>query len=202
MSAEAARALRPGVFLDRDGTLNEDVDFLRTPDELVLLPGVVEAVRALNAADFRVAVVTNQSGIARGFLDEAALERIHAELERRLARGGARLDGIYHCPHHPTQGEAPYRMRCSCRKPEPGLLQRAARELSIDLAQSFVIGDSVRDLEAGARLGVAGILVATGKGVRERELLGRLRDPPPRLASDLGQAVELLLADRRRPQGR
>lgn len=183
---------RPAVFLDRDGTLNEEVDFLRDPADLRLLPGAAEAVARLNEAGLACVVVTNQSGIARGLLDEADLAVIHAELERGLAEGGARLDALYHCPHHPDFGE---RIDCDCRKPRPGLLRRAAGDLGLDLRQSFVVGDSLRDLEAGAALGVPGLLVESGKpvpaGARERH----------EVVPDLAAAVERILErSRQRPR--
>lgn len=196
-------AQRAAVFLDRDGTLNEEVDFLTDPDELVLVPGAGAAVRALNDAGLAAVVVTNQSGIARGLLDEAGLARIHARLAELLAAQGARIDAWYFCPHHPDEGAPPYRGPCECRKPAPGMLVRAARELGLDLRRSWVVGDSLRDLEAGAALGVPGVLVATGKGERERAKLAGRPGPPPHLAADLAAAVRLVLAgDRRDAQGR
>lgn len=185
---------RPAVFLDRDGTLVEDVDFLTEPDQLVLLPGAAAAVRALNEAGVAVALVTNQSGVARGLLDEERLRHVHERLAEMLAEGGARLDGIWYCPHHPDEGEPPYRAACECRKPAPGLLRAAADALDLDLARSFVVGDSVRDVEAGAALGVPGILVATGNGARQRASLGRVTGPAPRFAPDLAAAVRMVLA--------
>ncbi len=179
---------RPAVFLDRDGTLNVDVDFLDDPAELVLIDGAAEAVLALNEAGFVVAVVTNQSGIARGYLDEARLAEIHGRLEAELGAAGAHLDGIFYCPHHPTEGAPPYRRPCECRKPAPGLLRAATEELDLDLSRSFVIGDSPRDIEAGAALGVPGYLV----GDSARQL------PPGATAirvADLATAVEHLLRE-------
>lgn len=190
---------RPAVFLDRDGTINVEVDYLADPADLELLPGVPAAVAALNRADFRVVVVTNQSGIARGVLDEAALETIHDALTARLARAGARVDAIYHCPHHPTEGVPPWRASCECRKPRPGMLVRAAAELGLDLTRSWIVGDSVRDLEAGAALGVPGILVATGKGALERASLARIAAPTPLFLPDLPAAVRHILAASGRP---
>lgn len=183
-----SEAGRPAVFLDRDGTLNEEVDFLRDPAELRLLPGVADAVRRLNEAGLVCVVVTNQSGIARGLLDEADLAVIHAELERQLAGGGARLDALYHCPHHPDFGE---RVDCDCRKPRPGLLRRAAQDLDLDLARSVVIGDSPRDLEAGAALGIPGLLVESGKPI------GAAARARYEVVPDLAAAATRVLAGRR-----
>jgi D-glycero-D-manno-heptose 1,7-bisphosphate phosphatase len=179
---------RPAVFLDRDGTINREVDFLSDPTELELLPGAAQAIARLNEAEWAVVVVTNQSGIARGFLDEERLAEIHGALETLLEMEGAKLDAIYFCPHHPTVGEDPYRLDCSCRKPAPGMILRAAVELGLDLRASWIVGDSLRDLDAGAAAGVRGILVGTGKKESlEEESEGR------RGARDLNEAVEIVL---------
>jgi D-glycero-D-manno-heptose 1,7-bisphosphate phosphatase len=139
---------RRAVFLDRDGTIVRDPGFLRSPDEVRLLPGAGGAIRALREAGYAIVVVTNQSGLARGLLDEATLGLVHARLEHLLRREGAALDGIYWCPHHPGEGSPPLRIDCECRKPKPGLLLRAVAELSLDPGRSFSAGDSPRDLEA------------------------------------------------------
>lgn len=171
MSAPGSSVGRPAVFLDRDGTLTVESDWVRRPEELVLLPGAAQAVAELARAGFLVVVVTNQSAVARGMIDERELAAIHARFEELLAAGGARVDGIYFCPHHPTEGVGVYRRECACRKPKAGLLVRAAEELGIEFARSWVVGDARRDLEAGARVGVRGVMVATGKGEREFEAL-------------------------------
>jgi D-glycero-D-manno-heptose 1,7-bisphosphate phosphatase len=139
----------PAVFLDRDGTINEDVDFLIHPDQLRLIAGVPTALRRLNQAGWPVVVITNQSAVARGMASEGDLAKIHDGLRTMLSAQGIHLDGIYYCPHHPEIGEAPYRRICDCRKPLPGLLQQAARELNLDLAASVMIGDGLRDLGGG-----------------------------------------------------
>lgn len=183
-----ARSLRPAVFLDRDGTVNREVDYLADPGELELLPGAAEAIARWNDAGWLVVVVTNQSGIARGILSEERLREIHDRLALILAERGAVIDAFHHCPHHPEIGEPPYRCDCDCRKPAPGMLLRAAAELSIDLSRSWIIGDSFRDLEAGAAAGVPGILVATGKPDQlETE------HPDRRAARDLLHAAVIVL---------
>ena len=170
MRSPAARA----VFLDRDGTLVDELGFLRRASDVRLVPGAAEGVRLFNLAGLRTVVVTNQSGIARGLLDERDLEQVHARLRDLLAREGARLDAILHCPHHPEEGEPPLRCVCACRKPAPGLLLEAARRFALELRASWIVGDGLRDLEAGRRAGLAGgLLVLTGKGPAE---LGHLRD--------------------------
>lgn len=182
--------MRRAVFLDRDGTLVDELGFLRRAQDLRLLPGAAEGVRLFNQAGWRTVVVTNQSGIARGLLDERALAEVHARLADELARSGARLDAILHCPHHPEHGEPPLRRACACRKPAPGLILEAARRDELDLAASWTIGDSLRDLEAGRRAGLAGgVLVLTGKGRAELERA----DEPIRSAADLPAAARAIL---------
>lgn len=154
-----ARPGRRAVFLDRDGTVVRDPGFLREPDRLEILPGAPAALRALAAGGFALVVVTNQSAVARGLLDEQTLERIHARLRAVLSREGVHLDGIFACPHHPTEGVPPYRTACSCRKPAPGLLLRAAERLDLDLGSSFGIGDRERDVEAALAAGARAIAI-------------------------------------------
>jgi D-glycero-D-manno-heptose 1,7-bisphosphate phosphatase len=191
---------KPGraVFLDRDGTLVDELGYLARPEDLRLLPGAAEGVRRLNEAGWRAVVVTNQSGIARGLFGPGELDAVHARLAQELALSGAHLDGIYSCPHHPEHGTGPLRQVCACRKPAPGLLLTAARELGLDLAASWIVGDSLRDLEAGARAGLAGgILVLTGKGRDEHEQLAPGTNV--RTAPDLPAAVQAILAGAQGP---
>jgi len=184
---------RPAVFLDRDGTLVREVDYLRTAAQLRLLRGAADAIRRLNEAGLAVVLATNQSGIGRGLFTEAELQAVNDELQRRLAARGARLDAIYYCPHHPGAAVPIYRKRCRCRKPAPGLLLRAARDLDLDLSRSFAVGDSARDIEAGARAGCRTILVRTGYGARtEADLATAVRNVA-RLAD---QAIAMLDAEK------
>jgi D-glycero-D-manno-heptose 1,7-bisphosphate phosphatase len=150
---------RRAVFLDRDGVVVEDVGYLRSPDQLRLLPGAAEAIRRLREAGYLAIVVTNQSGVARGYFGEEDVRRAHAALEEMLRAAGTKLDAIYYCPHHPTEGEPPYRVACSCRKPEPGMLLQAAADLGIDLKASALIGDKPSDVEAAHRAGCRAALV-------------------------------------------
>lgn len=154
-----ARTTTPGVFVDRDGTLIREVGYLSRREQIEVLPRVPEAIRLLRQQGLKVAVITNQSAVARGFITEEELQQIHRELEKQLARDGAFLDGIYYCPHHPTEGKEPYRILCYCRKPNLGLAQRAAGELNLDVARSYVVGDQTSDMELAARLGTKGILI-------------------------------------------
>ena len=158
---------RPAAFLDRDGTVIREVDYLRAVDQLRLLPGAATAIAALNESELVVVILTNQSGIAQGLLTEEDLAEIHQEMTRRLARRGAKVEAIYYCPHHPEATVARYRKNCDCRKPAAGLLRRAARELDLDLARSYAIGDRARDLGSGRRAGCATVLVRTGYGANE-----------------------------------
>ena len=156
---EGPMAKLPVAFVDRDGTLIREVGTLCHIKQLEVLPGVPDAVRLLRRLGVRVVMVTNQSAVARGFITEEALCQIHHELESRLARDGAYLDGIYYCPHHPTEGEHPYRGPCRCRKPNIGLVERACSDLGLDASGSYVIGDQVSDMELAARIGAKGILI-------------------------------------------
>lgn len=155
------------MFIDRDGTLIEEAGYLNRLDRLVFFPYTVDAVRAFNRANLAVVLITNQGGIAKGLLDEAFLEQAHGVIRDRLRAGGASIDGIFYCPHHPNGTIEHLRVRCDCRKPQPGLLKQAARELDLDLARSFVIGDRVKDMEAGRAVGARTVLVRTGYGAEE-----------------------------------
>lgn len=191
--ARAGARPRPAVFLDRDGTLITELDYLADPDALELVPGAGEALALLGRAGFARVVVTNQSGIARGLFDHATLERVHARLRAALARDGGELELVRVCPHHPELGAPPWRRVCACRKPEPGLILEAARELELDLARSWVVGDAWRDLEAGRRAGVSGrVLVLTGKGRATRAELSAEELDGVLVASDVGAAARLI----------
>jgi len=183
-------SLRPAVFLDRDGTLNVERDLVRTPQDLVLHVGTGEALRALQDQGFALIVVTNQSARARGQLSEQELNTIHARLSELLLESGVTLDGIFHCPHHPTEGEPPLRADCECRKPAPGMFFEAASQLGIDLKRSWMIGDDVRDIVAGGRAGVRSLLVQTGKGERSSAQL-----PKTKLMPNLAAAAAHVIAE-------
>lgn len=185
------------MFIDRDGTLTDEVGYVNHPSRLRLLPRSAEAIRRLNAAGVPAVVVTNQAGIARGYFSEDVLTAVNEMLVARLAAAGARLDGIYVCSHHPTEGEPPYRARCECRKPKAGLLTRAASELGLDLARSTMIGDKASDLVPGRTVGAASVLVLTGYGLGEWEHRRESFEvKPDHVADDLLDAVEWILAVR------
>jgi histidinol-phosphate phosphatase family protein len=187
------------VFLDRDGTINEEVGYLDRIDKLRLIPGAAEAIRLLNAAGLKVVVVTNQSGVARGLFTEAFVVEVHRTLAERLERQGARIDRFDYCPHHPTEGSARYRRACPCRKPEPGMLLKAAAALAIDLGRSYVVGDTPRDLETARRVGARGILVRTGYGAEHLETVSAGGTDAAHIADDLLAAVRWILAGADRP---
>ncbi len=153
----ASNAARPAAFLDRDGVLNVDHGYVHRPDQITWNAGAAEAVRLLNTAGYLVIVVTNQSGVARGFYDETAVKELHAYMREELAHNGARVDAFYYCPHHPEGTVAAYAVACRCRKPGIGLLERAARDFAIDRARSVLIGDTDADMEAARAFGIAGL---------------------------------------------
>lgn len=161
------RGLQPAVFLDRDGTLIEDPGYLRDPAKVCLLPGAAEAIVALRAASFQIVVVTNQSGVARGLLNEICLAAIHDRMRQMLAADGATLDGLYYCPYHPDGVVQAYRKESDWRKPSCGMLLEAAKDLRIDLARSWMIGDSPRDVEAGRRAGCRTVLLGSAAVAEE-----------------------------------
>lgn len=156
-------ALHRAAFVDRDGVINEERHYVHRAADFVLLPGAVEGLRRLQAAGFRLVVVTNQAGIGRGLYTEADYRALTDHMRRLLAGEGISLAGVYHCPHHPTHGLGAYRVRCDCRKPGPGMLLRAASELGLDLSGSVLVGDKRSDLDAGRAAGVGRcVLVASG----------------------------------------
>jgi D-glycero-D-manno-heptose 1,7-bisphosphate phosphatase len=166
------------VFLDRDGTLIEEVGYLDRVERVELYPWTIDAVRSFNRAGFRVVLVSNQSGVARGFFTEAVVDDVHRYMAELLAAGGARIDAYYYCPHHPDGKVAGYALACDCRKPNPGLVERAVRELGVDPARSFVVGDRWLDVALARRVGARGVLVRTGYGATEES------KPPAGLAAD------------------
>lgn len=153
---------RRAVFLDRDGTMIEDVDYLTEVEQIRILPGVPAALRRLREAGYLLLVVTNQSAVARGMLTEAKLADIHAELNRRLAADGAEVDAFYYCPHLPDGVVEGYARVCDCRKPAAGLFRRAAREWGVETERSYAVGDSERDVQAGRAAGCFSIRLGAG----------------------------------------
>ncbi|MGQ9689153.1 MAG: D-glycero-alpha-D-manno-heptose-1,7-bisphosphate 7-phosphatase [Desulfobaccales bacterium] len=179
---------RPAVFLDRDGTINEEMGYINHLSRFRLLPEAAPAIRRLNEAGIPVVVVTNQSGAARGYFPYSLVEEVHDRLRRLLHEADARLDAIYTCLHAPDAG-------CACRKPRPGLLLQAARDLNLDLSRSFLVGDRYLDIQTAVNAGVQGILVLTGYGLGEYEhLRASSQAQPVHVAADLPAAVEFILS--------
>lgn len=158
---------RPAVFLDRDGTLIEERGYLDRMDLLSIFPWTGDALRLLNRAGFATVVVTNQSAIARGMIDEPFLRQVHREIDRRLAP--ARIDAFYHCPHLTDARVEQYRRACTCRKPHPGMIEAACRDLDLDVSRSFMVGDRWLDVRCGHAAGARPLLVRTGHGGHEEE---------------------------------
>lgn len=180
---------KPAVFLDRDGTVCEEVGYLSQVKNLRLIPGSAQAIRQIREAGWKVVIISNQSGVARGYLSEETVLTIHGALKKMLQQQDAEVDGIYYCPHHP-QGNPPYNIQCSCRKPESGMLVKAARELQIDLNKSIVIGDKYSDVLTAQRLNIPGILVLTGFGKSERDKYqSNWVKEPAHIAENLSEAV-------------
>lgn len=186
----------PAVFLDRDGTICEEVGYVNHLDRLRVYPWSAKAIRKLNRAGLRVIVITNQSGVARGYFSEKLVRQVHQKISRELAAHRARLDAFYYCPHHPRAPRGPYRKDCRCRKPSIGMLERAAKRFHIDLKSSYVVGDSYRDMQVGFNAGARTILVKTGYGRGEYEhQLRRWPRRPDGIEENLLKAVEKILGE-------
>jgi D-glycero-D-manno-heptose 1,7-bisphosphate phosphatase len=182
--------LKRAVFLDRDGTINEEKDYLHRIEDFEFIPGASEAIRRLKKAGFLVIVVTNQSGVARGYYTLDDVKILHRYMLRELEAAGASVDGIYVCPHHPVEGVGEYLRECDCRKGRPGMLLRAAEEHGIDLSRSFMIGDKAADVEAGEAAGCLPLLVLTGYGRAES---AKLSSDRVRRFADLTAAADFIL---------
>jgi D-glycero-D-manno-heptose 1,7-bisphosphate phosphatase len=186
---------RPAVFLDRDGTINEEMGYINHPSRFVLLDGVGEALSALNRSGFLVMVMTNQSGVARGYFPLELLTEIHERMKGLLALKGARIDAVYFCPHHPDGVVPEYSFGCDCRKPKTGMFRQAMQDFDIELERSFVVGDRLKDMEFAKACGVTGVMVETGYGKGEIEyLLPASPHKPAKIAANLGEAVEWILS--------
>jgi D,D-heptose 1,7-bisphosphate phosphatase len=195
----------PAIFLDRDGTINEEAGFLDSLEKLHLIPGVAGAIRMINESGFKAIVVTNQGGVARGIFDEEMVLATHQRLQQMLQEKGAWIDAFFYCPHHPTEGRGIYLKDCPCRKPAPGMLLRAKNELMVELEDSWIIGDTLKDIEAGAKVGVKGVLVKTGYGSETAAQLadGTLHSEnailyrPIKITADLEEAVLWIIMKQR-----
>ena len=187
--------LQPAVFIDRDGTISEEVGYVNHVSRYRVFPFAARAVRALNEAGWLAVLVTNQAGVARGYFEEEMIGRVHGALAAELEKEGARLDAVYYCPHHPSVGEPPYRFDCDCRKPRPGLIRRAAAELGIDLSRSWMVGDRYSDTELARNAGVRAAFVLTGYGRGEHEHQSRAwKHRPDLVAENLLEAVRKIIS--------
>lgn len=178
------------IFLDRDGTIIEDVGYLNNPQDIKFIPGSIEAIKKLNEAGYKVIIITNQAGVARGLIIENMLQTLDKTIQKELLNGGAQIDAIYYCPHHAEHGHYPYKQECGCRKPEPGMILKAAKDHNIDLSQSWMIGDKKSDIEAGQAAGTKTILVLTGQGKEHKDKLAKQTE---HLAENLLEAAKIIL---------
>lgn len=180
------------VFLDRDGTLNEEVNYLHRKEDLRILDGVPEAIRILREAGYRIVVVTNQAGVARGYYQEEDVHALHVYMNELFAKDGAEVDHFFYCPHHPVHGIGDYKKACHCRKPETGMFEMAEQYYEIDKAHSWMIGDKLIDVEAGRNFGVHTVLVGTGYGAGEHENL--MKNPDDKIPYDFYEETLLKAA--------
>ena len=186
---------RPAIFMDRDGTLSHEIGYVNHASRFRLFAYAVDAVRLVNRSGYLAVLVTNQAGVARGYFPESVVHEVHAGLQAAMDAGGARLDGLYACLHHPTVGDPPYRQDCDCRKPRPGMLLRAQAELDVDLARSWVIGDRHGDLQVAWNAGARAALVKSGYGLGEWAWHAPTWPRQPELVAEhLLEAVERIVA--------
>jgi D-glycero-D-manno-heptose 1,7-bisphosphate phosphatase len=185
---------RPAVFIDRDGTISEEVGYVNHPSRFRLFPFSTAAIKLLNDSGWLAILITNQAGVARGYFSEDVITSVHDRLRSDLEGGSARLDAIYYCAHHPTVGEPPYRFDCDCRKPKPGLIERAAQDLEIDLQASWMVGDRYGDVELARNAGLHAALVLSGYGRGEWEYQrSSWKHEPDLVAENLFEAVRLIV---------
>ncbi len=188
------------IFLDRDGTINEEVGYLDSMEKLQIIPAAFEAIRLINQSGMKAVVISNQAGVAKGYFSEKFVRKINGQIQSAMLERGALIDRFYFCPHHPSEGNDPYRIICNCRKPEPGLLHQAAADLDIDLNRSYLIGDRLRDVETAHRAGAKGVLVMTGYGQDLMRQTGPDQanelNQPEHVAQNILEAVRWILKDR------
>ena len=187
---------RPVVFLDRDGTINEQMGYINHRERFILLPRTAEAIKLLNQNHFPAIIITNQSGVARGYYPIDLVHEIHALLKTQLAQHQAHIDGLFFCPHYAQGKLAEYAIKCNCRKPETGLIEQACLNFEIDLTRSYMVGDTYSDMELAHNAGLKGIMVRTGYGMGEIDfILPQKEQKPTFIAQDLYEAVQWILAD-------
>jgi D-glycero-D-manno-heptose 1,7-bisphosphate phosphatase len=189
--------MKPAVFLDRDGTVNEQMGYINHISRFILLPGVAKAISLLNRHDYLTIIISNQSGIARGYFPFDLTVQVHNHMKRLLAQKKAFIDEVFFCPHHPKGTVQEFSIKCDCRKPKTGLIKRACENFDIDMQNSYVIGDRCIDIEMAHRAGLGGILVTTGYGLGEIEyVLPQMDIKPIHIAKDLLNAVLWIIANR------
>lgn len=185
---------RPAVFIDRDGTISEEVGYINHPSRFRVFPYTAEAIKLLNDQGWLAIIITNQAGVARGYFSESMIQTVHDNLLREVGEKGARVDAIYYCAHHPSVGEPPYRQDCDCRKPKPGLVNRACKDLDIDLKHSWMIGDRYGDVELAHNAGIRSALVLSGYGRGEWEnQRSQWEQQPELVAENLLEAIKSIL---------
>ena len=185
---------RPALFMDRDGTISEEVGYVNHPSRFRLFPYSADAIKLLNESGWLAIVVTNQAGVARGYFSEAVIINVHDQLSKDLEAASAKLDAIYYCAHHPSVGEPPYRFDCDCRKPKPGLIDRAAADFEIDLERSWMVGDRYGDVELAQNAGLHSALVLSGYGRGEWEYQrGSWKLEPEVVAENLLEAAKMII---------
>lgn len=188
--------MNKAVFLDRDGTINEEMGYINHVSRFKIFKFVPEAIKILNNAGYLVIVVTNQSGLARGYFDENLINMLHASLLKKVQKESAKIDAIYFCPHHPTEGIQKYRINCDCRKPKPGMIKQAQKEFDISLNKSIMIGDRYKDVEFGKQLGLKTIMVLTGYGLGEYTFQRHLwNEQPDLVCNNLLEAAQIIKSD-------
>jgi len=182
------------VFIDRDGTINEQMGYINHPSRFIMLPGVPEAFRILNQAGFLAIIISNQSGVARGYFPMELLHNIHSVMKESISRHGGHVDGIYFCPHYPKGAIQEYAVDCNCRKPRTGLIDQACKDFEIDISRSYMVGDHYTDMEFAERAGIQGVLVRTGYGTGVIEYnLPAMATKPGYIADDLLDAVKWIV---------
>jgi len=190
------------VFLDRDGTINEEVGYLDSIDKLNLFAYTSEAIRLINESGMKAVVMTNQSGVAKGYFTEEFVRTVHKRIQEMLRERGAFIDAFYYCPHHQTEGVGIYLQSCACRKPEAGMLVQASKDLDIDLRRSYTVGDMLKDIQVAHTVGAKGILVKTGYGINtiEKDLASESSEicQPSYIAEDILDAVKWIMKDRKK----
>ena len=185
--------MNKAVFLDRDGVITKEPPYYAHKiDQLELIPKSAEAIRLLNKNGFKVIIISNQSGVARGYYQEKDIKIYNNEMKRQLEEKGAHIDAIYYCPHHPEAVIEKYKIDCDCRKPKPGMLRQAEKDLNLDLKRSFLIGDKMSDIEAGYRAGCKTILVLTGQGNGELKKISEMNIKPNYISKDLFAAIQII----------